>query len=158
MTDARLLQRLLRDERGATIVEFAFAFPALVVLIYCVAQLGMVYRAMSGIQHALGEGSRLASIWRVPAVTSDDIRTEMQAAVFGIGPGTFVIPEPRLGATNNGIKFLLLQVNYTQPTSLLLFPGPTVSVMREKRVYLAEQGGAAPCTVSGTATFCLAGS
>jgi Flp pilus assembly pilin Flp len=157
MTSSFPFRRLLRDERGATIIEFAFAFPALVVLIYCIAQLGMMYRAMSGIQHALGEGSRLASIWRVPAVTSDDIRTEMQSAVFGIGPGTFNIPEPRLGATNNGIKFLLLQVQYSQPTSLLLFPGPTISVVREKRVYLAEQGGAAPCTVSGTATFCLAG-
>lgn len=151
------LRRLLHDERGATVVEFAFAFPALVVLIYCIAQLGMVYRAMSGIQHSLGEGARLASIWKVPAVTSDNIKERMQSAVYGIGPGTFTIPDPRLGATSNGIKFLLLKVRYSQPTSLLLFPGPTVSVEREKRVYLAEQDGPAPCTIAAGSsdTFCL---
>lgn len=156
MTQLHHLRRLLRDERGATVVEFAFAFPALIVLIYAIAQLGMVYRAMSGIQHALGEGARVASIWRDPAVTNSDIRAEMQNTVYGIGPGTFAIPEPKLGMTNTGIKFVLLKVTYTQPTSLLLFPGPTVAVTREKRVYLAEQGGAAPCSVSGTATSCVA--
>lgn len=137
-------------------VEFAFAFPILVVLIYCIAQLGLLYRAMSGIQHALGEGARQAVIWKDPAVTKAEIRAEMENTVFGIGSGTFNIPEPQVGMTSSGIKFLLLKVTYTQPTSLLLFPGPTVAVTREKRVYLAEQGGAAPCTVTGSATSCVA--
>ncbi|GLR48389.1 TadE/TadG family type IV pilus assembly protein [Sphingomonas astaxanthinifaciens] len=156
MTSPSALRRLLRDERGATVVEFAFAFPALIVLIYAIAQLGMVYRAMSGIQHALGEGARVATVWKQPAVTNAQIKAEMDATVYGIGPGTFNVETPKAGVTSTGIKFLLLKVTYTQPTSLLLFPGPTVSVSREKRVYLAEQGGAAPCTVSGTATFCIA--
>lgn len=156
MTLLQTLRRLRKDQRGATVIEFAFAFPALIVLIYGIAQLGMVYRAMSGIQHSLGEGARLATIWKEPMVTSAEIRARMQQVVYGIGPGTFTIAEPKLGATNNGIKFILLKVEYSQPTSLLLFPGPTVSVSREKRVYLAEQGGAAPCTTTGTATSCTA--
>jgi Flp pilus assembly protein TadG len=142
MSQHMTLARLLRDQRGATVVEFAFAFPALVVLLYAIAQLGMVYRAMSGIQHALGEGSREAVVWRDPEPTTDELRTlvrnEMNNAVFGIGPGSFNIPSPTAGSTASGTPYLDLTVTYSQPTSLLLFPGPTVSVSRSKRVYLSR--------------------
>ena len=47
--------RLGRDTRGATVIEMAFALPALIVMMWMVIQLGLVFRAMSGIQHALGE-------------------------------------------------------------------------------------------------------
>lgn len=135
MTSPSILRRVWSDERGATVVEFAFAFPALIVLIYCIAQLGMVYRAMSGIQHALGEGARVATIWKKPAVTATDIKNKMNDVVYGIGPGTFTIDEPAAGKTAAGTPYLDLKVSYTQPTSLLLFPGPTINVSRTKRVY-----------------------
>jgi Flp pilus assembly protein TadG len=138
MTSSMPFRRLLRDERGATVVEFAFAFPALIVLIYAIAQLGMVYRAMSGIQHALGEGARIATVWSDPAVTPAQIKTEMTNTVYGIGPGTFTIADPASGTTTGGAPYLDLRVTYTQPTSLLLFPGPTISVSRSKRVYIAS--------------------
>ena len=121
-------RRLLREEKGATIIEFAFAFPALVVLLYAIAQLGLMYRAMSGIQHSLGEGSRMATLF--PRPSTDDIEDRMEEVVFGIGPGDFEIPEPT--EVNDTI---LLRVTYTQPTSLLLFPGPTIAVSRQKLVY-----------------------
>jgi Flp pilus assembly protein TadG len=138
MTSSMPFRRLLRDDRGATVVEFAFAFPALIVLIYAIAQLGMVYRAMSGIQHSLGEGARIATVWSDPAVTPTQIKTEMTNTVYGIGPGTFTIADPIAGTTSGGAPYLDLRVTYTQPTSLLLFPGPTISVSRSKRVYIAS--------------------
>lgn len=121
-------RRLLREERGATIIEFAFAFPTLVVFIWCIAQLGLVFRAMSGIQHSLGEGARMATLFPRPDV--DDIEDRMEQVVFGIGPGRFTIPTPV--EVNDTIR---LQVTYTQPTTLLLFPGPTINVTRSKLVY-----------------------
>ena len=128
MKSPTLIGRLLREERGATMIEFAFAFPVLIVLIYAIAQLGMVYRAMSGIQHSLGEGARMATLF--PRPTTALIRGRMQDRVYGIGPGTFAIPTPT--EVNDTI---LLKVTYTQPTSLLLVPGPTVTVQRTKLVY-----------------------
>ena len=122
-----LFRRLRRDERGATVVEFAFAFPALIVLIYMIAQLGMVYRAVSGIQHSLGEGARAATIWPRPSETT--IRQRMTDAVYGIGPGSFTITTTPTATT------ILLTVSYRQETSLLLFPGPTINVSRSKLVY-----------------------
>lgn len=126
---------LSSDDRGATVIEMAFALPALIIMLWMILQLGLVFRAMSGIQHALGEGARLATIWPVPDTSK--IKTRMDDAVYGIGPGDFAIPEPQSGNADGG-TFLDLEVTYTQKTDLLIIPGPTVQVSRSKRVWVAE--------------------
>jgi Flp pilus assembly pilin Flp len=126
---------LRRDESGATVVEMAFALPVLVVMIWMLVQLAQVYRAMSGIQHGLGEGARHATLWPEPSTTV--IVSKINAAVYGIGPGTFSVPTPTSGVDGSS-KYLDLQVSYTQPTNLLLFPGPTITVTRKKRVWVAN--------------------
>jgi len=131
----RKLRALRRDNRGAALIETAFALPALIVMVWAVVQLGLVFRAMSGIQHALGEGARLATLY--PQPTDDAIKAKITDAVYGIGPGTFTIQDPVPG-TDNGSGFLDLQVSYTQPTDLLFLPGPTITVSRSKRVWVAE--------------------
>ena len=129
------LSKLIRSEGGATVVEMAFALPVMVMLLYMVVQLGLVFRAMSGIQHSLGEGARAATLWPIPTV--DTVKDKMDAAVYGIGPGDFHIEEPVPG-TADGSDYLDLEVTYTQPTDLLVIPGPTISVSRSKRVWVAE--------------------
>jgi Flp pilus assembly protein TadG len=131
----RLLRALRRDERGAAVIETAFALPALIIMVWAVVQLGLVFRAMSGIQHALGEGARLATLY--PQPTDDAIHDKIEAAVYGIGPGTFTIEEPVPG-TDNGSAYLDLEVSYTQQTDMLFLPGPTITVSRSKRVWVAE--------------------
>jgi Flp pilus assembly protein TadG len=131
----KLYKRLRSDERGAAVIEMAFALPALITLIWMILQLGLVLRAMSGIQHSLGEGARLATIWPVP--DSAAIQAKMNAAVYGIGPGTFAIPAPVVGKAD-GADYLDLQVTYSQATDLLFVRGPTISVSRKKRVWRAE--------------------
>ncbi|WP_162888050.1 TadE/TadG family type IV pilus assembly protein [Sphingomonas mesophila] len=126
---------LKRDDRGAAIIEMAFALPALIVLLWMIVQLGLVFRAMSGIQHGLGEGARMATLF--PKPTNTAIQDRINAAVYGIGPGSFAIPTPATG-TADGATYLDLQVTYTQPTDLLIVPGPTISVTRSKRVWIAS--------------------
>ena len=125
---------LRRDRRGAAVIEMAFALPALIVLMWMIVQLGLVFRAMSGIQHGLGEGSRMATLF--PKPTNTAIRTKISDAVYGIGPGSFTIATPTTG-TLDGANYLDLRVTYSQPTDMLLFPGPTISVTRSKRVWTA---------------------
>jgi len=132
----KMIKRLRRDEKGAAVIEMAFALPALIALVWMIVQLGLVFRAMAGIQHALGEGARQATLWPVAADTVA-VQARMNEAVFGIGPGDFDIPTPGAG-TADGSDYLDLQVTYTQETSLLLFPGPTITVARSKRVWKAE--------------------
>lgn len=123
-----------RDRRGAAVIEMAFALPVLILLMWMIVQLGLVFRAMSGIQHGLGEGSRMATIF--PKKTDDEIKDRISAAVYGIGPGSFTIAQPQTGNAD-GANYLDLRVTYTQATDMLLFPGPTISVSRSKRVWTA---------------------
>lgn len=134
---------LIRDERGAAAVETAFALPVLIVMIWMFVQLAQVYRATSGIQQALGEGARFATLCVNPSSlgcqvpTGQQIRDKMIDAVYGIGPGTFNANTPveqKVGTSS----FYDLTVSYTQPTSLLLFPGPTINISRSKRVWVAS--------------------
>ncbi len=128
------LRRLRRDERGAAVIEMAFALPAMVVMMWMIVQLGLVFRAMSGIQHALGEGARFATLF--PQPDNDDIKDRIENAVYGIGPGNFTISDPVAGV-EDGTVFLDLTVSYTQETDLLLLPGPDITVSRSKRVWVA---------------------
>jgi len=126
-----MIRRLKRDDRGGAVVEVAFALPILIIMIWMIAQLGLAFRAMAGIQHALGEGARLATIF--PRPTNDAVKAKINAKVYGITPGTFTVVNPVDGA-----GFVDLRVDYTQPTTLLLLPGPTISVSRTKRVWVAD--------------------
>jgi Flp pilus assembly protein TadG len=137
-----LRRKLIRNEAGAATVEMAFALPVLIVLVWMFVQLAQMYRAMAGIQQALGEGARFATLCLNPSSTgcttptADQVKTKINDSVYGIGPGTFTVPTPSPGTDGTG-NYYDLTVNYSQPTSLLLFPGPTMSVSRSKRVWIA---------------------
>jgi Flp pilus assembly protein TadG len=135
--------RLARDEGGVAAVEMALALPVLVVMLYMFIQLGEVYRAMAGIQQALGQGARYATLCLNPSTSGCTIPTGQQvhdrilATVYGIGPGNFNANTPTLQTDGSTGKYYDLTVTYTQQTSLLLFPGPTINVTRSKRVWVA---------------------
>ena len=138
-----LIRRLVRDQDGAAAVEMAFALPVLVVMLYAFVQLAEVYRAVAGIQQALGQGARYATLCVNPsasggcgAPTTAQVKTMIQNSVYGIGPGTFTVPDPSSGTDGTG-KYYDLTVTYSQPTNLIMFPGPTMSLTRKKRVWIA---------------------
>lgn len=134
--------RIVRDNKGAAAIEMAFALPILIVLIWAFVQLAQIYRAMAGMQQALGEGARYATLCINPNLagcsvpTAAQVKARINNTVYGTAPGTFTVPDPVSGASGTG-SYYDLTVNYTQPTDLLLFPGPTINVSRSKRVWVA---------------------
>lgn len=130
------IRKLIRNNKGAAAIEMAFALPILVLFIWILVQLGLVFRASSGIQHALGEGARAATVWSEDGVDPAEIKATVEAAVYGIGPGTFTVPTPTAGADCDN-QCLDVTVQYTQQTDLLFFPGPTIDVEHHKRVWTA---------------------
>ena len=68
--------RLMRDERGATIIEFAMILPALCVLLLGIFELGYRSYAASVVQGALHEAARMATVGGVPM---DDIDERVRA-------------------------------------------------------------------------------
>lgn len=142
-----LLRRLLRDERGANLVEFAVALPVLVMFIWGIFQIGLIYQANAGMQHALGEAARFATIFPTPSDTA--IRAKVASRKFGTYNGTL----GTLQITNNTVTVSGsgvsggsttvtvskdLTLTYSQPTNFLFFNGPTVNLSKSKRVYLAN--------------------
>ena len=139
----RLIRNLREDRRGTAIIELAFALPVLIIMMWVIIQLGLVFRAMSGIQHGLGEGARYATLCQSPtsagcaAPNTTNIKNKITATVYGIGPGSFTIPTPVSGNAD-GANYLDLKVTYTQATDLLLLRGPTITVSRSKRVWISS--------------------
>lgn len=130
----KLIRRLSADRSGASVIEFAFGFPVLIMLIWMIYQFGLVFRANSGIQHALGEGARYATLWPTP--TREDVKSTMQSSVYGIGPGDFTVHDPAPGISG-GATYWDLRVDYTQNTNMLLAPGPRITLTKTKRVWVA---------------------
>lgn len=142
----KLIRLLKRDQRGAAVIEIAIALPVLITFIYGIFQIGILYQANAGMQHALGEGARFATLCKPVTggcniATNADIKAKMNAAVFGTKPGTFAIPDP---TTVN--REMTLTVNYSQPMNFLFFPGPTVNLSRTKKVYLPPAPPPPPAT------------
>jgi Flp pilus assembly protein TadG len=133
---------LRRDQRGAAAIEMAIALPTLVLFLYGIFQLGIAFQANAGMQHALGEGARLATLCYNPSAsgcdtpTNDAIVNKISANVFGTGVGTFSTPTVTDGP--GGTNYKDLEVSFSMPTSFLFFEGPTIDITKEKRVYIAN--------------------
>lgn len=132
------LKRLRDDETGAAIVEFAIALPVLITLIYGIFECSQLYEANAGMQHALGEGARYATLC-VPDTSSStgcdvpsdtNIVAKENAKLFGPYGGTFTVSTP---TTSSGYK--TLTITYTRTMNFLLFSGPTITLTRSKQVY-----------------------
>lgn len=126
-------RHLIADRAGSSAVEFAVSVPVLVMLIWGIAQVGLLYEANAGMQHALGEGARLATIYPTP--TDTQIQTKITSAKFGLGNGTWGTPTI---TTDTAAKTKTITVTYSQPTDFLFLPGPNVSLSASKVVYLAQ--------------------
>jgi Flp pilus assembly pilin Flp len=146
----KLVRRLARNNDGVAAIEMAFALPILVLMLWMLIQLAEVYRAVAGIQQALGQGARYATLCLNPssegcetpapgtgtAPATGTIKRKILDSVYGIGPGDFSVDDPVPGTSGTG-KYYDLTVRYTQPTSLLFAPGPTITLSRSKRVWIA---------------------
>ena len=124
-----------RDEQGAAAIEFAIAVPVLISFIWGIFQIGLLLQANAGMQHALGEGARFATLYVEATAdhrpTDADIQARMQNKIFKPNVGSFTVDAP---TTSGGYK--TLTVRYSMPMDFLFFPGPTVSIVKTKRVYV----------------------
>src|SRR5262249_21598921 len=116
---------LRRNEDGAAAIEFAISVPILVLLIYGIFQIGLLFQANAGMQHALGEGARYATLCLTPSSggctvpTDANIKAKINAKLFGKSDGTFTVNDPV-----SGTGYKTLTVSYSRAMSFLFFPGP----------------------------------
>ncbi len=136
------LIQLQRDERGSAIIEMAIALPTLILFLYGIFQVGVAFQAKAGMQHALGEGARLATLCYNPTVAtgcsvpSDTaIKDKIEERVFGTKIGTFTEPTVTNGPT--GERYKTLSVSFTMTPNYLFFNGQPITITETKRVYVA---------------------
>ncbi len=129
-----LLGNLRGNDRGAAAIELALTLPILLTFIYGIFQIGVILAANAGMQHALGEGARYATLFPTP--TNAQISTRIKDKKFGVHVGTWtdpVVTDAPLPAT--GYKDL--SISYSVTPNFLFFNGPEIKWTRSKRVYLS---------------------
>ena len=137
MLRKRIRPDLRVNQDGAAVVEFAFALPILIMFIWGIAQLGMIFTADAGIQHALGEGARMATLWPTPTNTA--VKQRMQNSLFGTFLGSYTVEDPVSSSTSTaGNRYTDLKITYTVTPDYLFFRGSAISFVRSKRVYTTE--------------------
>lgn len=126
------LRQLLDDRSGASAIEFAVSVPVMVSIIWGIFQVGILYQANAGMQHALGQAARYATLFPTPS--DSQIQEKITSAKFGLGAGTWGTP---VITTNNVTMTKTISVTYSQPMHFLFFDGPTVDLSANKVIYLA---------------------
>jgi hypothetical protein len=112
----RALCRLRTDRRGAVLAEFILVVPLWGLLIFATLQTAQVLWGYAGLQHAVAEGARLATLF--PRQTNTQIRNRIYAKVFGILPADISVPILTAG-TSGSIDYIDISVDYTARLPLL---------------------------------------
>lgn len=128
----RLMLKRLRDESGAAMIEFAISIPVLVLFMWGIFQFGMILEAQAGMQNALGEAARYATIFPTP--TDTQLQAKITSSKFGLANGTWSTPTI---ATDAATNTKTITVRYSQPTNFIFFRGPTITFTKSKVVYLS---------------------
>lgn len=135
---------LRRNDSGAAAVEFALAVPVLIGLIYGIFEFCQLYWANAGMQHALGEGARYATLYDTTTTThiptDANIKARMQAKLFGPSGGQFVVQDPVTPPATTCVSCRTLTITYTRTMNFLFFTGPTITLTRSKLAYTSVNG------------------
>lgn len=127
-------RRLLSDQRGAGIVEFALAAPILFLLIIGVAQLGILFSATAGLSHAVSEGARLAAIYPLPS--DEDIAEAVTQSEFMLNNANMVgDPAVVHGTDANGFTYADISLSYRVPLDFIFFETEPVVLTESRRVF-----------------------
>jgi Flp pilus assembly protein TadG len=134
---------LLSDESGGAMVETALALPVFLTMIWGITQFGLAMHANNGIQNALGEGARYATLCVNPTLatgcrrpTNAQIITRIKERRFSSTYGTFDEPTITPSPSTATMPYVDLQLTYRMPTSLIFLNGPMIVFTRSKRVYV----------------------
>jgi Flp pilus assembly protein TadG len=111
----RLHTARLRDERGATVVEFAFIVPLLIVLVLGIAEFGHAFQVSGTLSAAAREGVRVMALQNDPVAARAAVRGAAPTLNPAVTDAQIVITPascPTTGTTNTTVR---LTVNYPMP-------------------------------------------
>lgn len=128
-----ILRALHADRRGATAAEFALTVPMLLMILVAFVQVGVLFFANAGLQNAVGEAARAATLW--PRRTEAQIEQELMDSRFGLNADLMDEPVFTYGR-EGGQDFVEITVTYTPNLNFIFFEVPGVTLTQTRRAYL----------------------
>jgi Flp pilus assembly protein TadG len=105
----------LRNERGATAVEFAFIVPLLIVLVLGIAEFGRAFQVQGTLSAAAREGVRLMALQNDPAAAKAAVRNASTSLNPAITDAQIVITPTSCPTLNAGSATVELTIKYPMP-------------------------------------------
>jgi Flp pilus assembly protein TadG len=128
-------KRLISDQDGATALEFALVAPVLIAMIFGIAQFGIIFFANAGLNNALAEGARLATLY--PRPTETQILDRIEAKRWGLEKARLTVSPIDWGtSTSNGSAYARLSMSYSVPINAVFFELPPITLRESRRVYV----------------------
>jgi Flp pilus assembly protein TadG len=137
--------RILRDRRGAALLEFAFAAPVLIAFMIATAQIGIFFFAKSGIKSAVAEGARYATIF--PRPTNQQIMDRINARRFGVDP-TKVSGPVVTNCPVSSRPCVQIEMSYTSRLNFIFFETAPITFVESRRAFVQR------CTVAAADGSC----
>ncbi|UZW55391.1 pilus assembly protein [Sphingobium sp. JS3065] len=126
------MMRLISNQRGAAAIEFVLALPPFLILLMGAIQLGIIACARTGLQHAVDEGARFATIFPTP--TKEQIIARVTSREFGLDPAYTNVPTVVTG-TQYGVPYTEITMTYSRPLNFIVFQTPALSISYTRRSY-----------------------
>jgi Flp pilus assembly protein TadG len=105
----------LRDERGASAVEFAFIVPLLIVLVLGIAEFGRAFQVSGTLSAAAREGVRVMALQNDPAAARAAVRNAATSLDPTITDGQIAITPAACPTVNGGSTNVRLSITYSLP-------------------------------------------
>jgi Flp pilus assembly protein TadG len=113
--EKRLRTARLRDERGATVVEFAFIVPLLIVLVLGIAEFGRAFQVSGTLSAAAREGVRVMALQNDPAAARLAVRTAAPSLSPAVTNAQITITPAACPATGPTSTTVRVTVTYPMP-------------------------------------------
>jgi len=105
----------LRGERGATVVEFAFIVPLLIVLVLGIAEFGRAFQVSGTLSAAAREGVRVMALQNDPAAARAAVRTAAPALDPAVTDAQITITPASCPVTGTGNTTVRVTITYPLP-------------------------------------------
>ena len=105
----------LRNERGATAVEFAFIVPLLILLVLGIAEFGHAFQVQGTLSAAAREGVRQMALQNDPAAARTAVRNAASSLNPGITDAQIVITPASCPEFNGANTSVRLTISYPMP-------------------------------------------
>ena len=114
----------LREEKGASAVEFALILPVLTLLLLSIFQFGLAYNNYLAITHAAREGARMAAVGQFD-------ESAVMAQAYPVSPTSVTIAYPN-GETHG--EAVEVTVRYNLTIDLPMFGVQTIPLVSRARM------------------------